>query len=162
MVDLAKMTAAELLDCLETAEGVTVDGRTGPVEMRSPLKGYPGWRVVYTFGRSSNGAVAVAKMQVEQAKPAGPVSGEGVTVAMLRKVGMASVRHYLELNRPRLPAPPRRARVDSLTPAVYRRLLRRYTELIGKGDPAPAKTLARELGRNRATVRTWIARAKGL
>lgn len=47
-----------------------------------------------------------------------------------------------------------------LDPDFYRRLLENYDQMVAKGHKAPAAELARLLGENRSTVKSWLHRGR--
>jgi hypothetical protein len=149
----------------EGVSGIQIDGQTGPHAMAKSLGGQ--WGVTFYFGKTKAGRVRIASIVVEHGRGDGIVPDDGVTIALLDRVKIGTVRRYLR-NLERWPVQPKptqkrpRGRPAKLNAQELRRLLGRYDRLVAAHDPHPAKTLALETDQNHSNVRTWLARARRL
>lgn len=69
--------------------------------------------------------------------------------------------HAASRSFPKVRAPRKRPDAGKpLDPDFYRRLLQNYDQLVAEGYRAPAAELARRLGENRSTVKSWLHRGR--
>lgn len=69
--------------------------------------------------------------------------------------------HAASRSFPKVRAPRKRPDAGKpLDPDFYRRLLQNYDQLVAEGYKAPAAELARLLGENRSTVKSWLHRGR--
>jgi hypothetical protein len=130
------------------------------------------WEAICHLGRTARGTLTIVNLEVRPITS--DVAADGVTIAVIRKIAIGRARRYVR-NQAHLegrplsvaPAPRLRGRPGQLTPQDYKKLLRRYGELIKRGDLHPTKTLFVALKREGVTrgwgtVRTWLSRARKL
>ena len=140
--------ATHLRDVSETQEFVDLDT-------------LPGWVVTYSMGRTSRGAWAVYSLRIapafrsNRAAVLREVPGHGITTRLLRKMTTKAVASFavdamaadtLDDPPPRAartaPAKKRPGRPLGRTRAWYKRVARRYRELVADGVPNPSAFVA--------------------
>ena len=145
-------------------QGVTVDGRTGPISMHLGLTDE--WDARFYFGRTKAGRVVIARLEISTGRSERELpENHELTMEVIRKITIARVQRYLEeVNRPTHEPTVKRPRASSPIKSAndLKRLLARHDQLGKKYPGEAAKMLAIEIGQNRSTVRTWLRRAKGL
>jgi hypothetical protein len=140
---------------------VSVDGETGDSRLGFDLTS--DWEIVYRFGRNDAGTTVVAGIEVRSFRR-DAVPGDGVTLALINRIEMKPARRYISANWP-IPAAPKRKpaakrRVGAPGSVNYRQVLTKYKALCAARDPDPYRALAKTLGREYATVRSQVSRAK--
>jgi hypothetical protein len=137
-----------------------VSGAGGAVFSRALA---PGWKVTFEMEAAppSFDRMVVARLHI---LPTGDVPPSGITAQVLSAIRIAPARRYAALCSRKLPKTTKpgakRGRPPRLTPQFYRRVWRRYLELLRQGAPDPAKQLATEEGYKRSAMRAVLHRCR--
>jgi hypothetical protein len=126
------------------------------------------WRATFTLAPRVGGQAGDLVLGDVKVEPRGELPPDGLTQAVLRQIPLSQARQFLgvfaDWQQPESPPAAavtgRRGRPPERTGKFYRELLRERAALVQSGERHAAKVLAARHGVERATMRSWLHRAR--